>query len=278
MARIRSTLTGSFAAAIAGGIIVSLLGWAAFAGGLVAGSGTGSGSGAQATSAAPSITPAATPASADRPNTVASIYRHDGRGVVFVEAQQRSAGGTATGSGFVIDRAGHIITNAHVIDGAGVIDVRLGPNAPPVRAKVVGADRSTDVALLQVKAPPRLLHPVPLGDSSAVRVGDSVVAIGNPFGLDRTVTSGIVSALQRRIQSPNGTPIDGAIQTDAAINPGNSGGPLLNAAGQVIGITSQIATGGSGSEGNVGVGFAIPIDTVRQVADGFLSGTGSVPA
>jgi len=276
MARIRRALTGSFAAAIAGGIIVSLLGWAAFAGGLVAGSGTGSSPGVHAT--APATTPAATPASADRPNTVASIYRHDGRGVVFVEAQQRSAGGTATGSGFVIDRAGHIITNAHVIDGAGVIDVRLGPNAPPVRAKVVGADRSTDVALLQVKAPPRLLHPLPLGDSSAVRVGDSVVAIGNPFGLDRTVTSGIVSALQRRIQSPNGTPIDGAIQTDAAINPGNSGGPLLNAAGQVIGITSQIATGGSGSEGNVGVGFAIPIDTVRQVADGILSGTGSVPA
>jgi putative serine protease PepD len=276
MARIRRTLKGSIGAGIAGGIIVSLLGWAAFAAGLVTGSGAGSGSGADATAAAP--TPVSTPASAHAPRTVASIYRHDGRGVVFVEARRRSAGGTATGSGFVIDRTGHVITNAHVIDGAGVVDVRLGPNAPPVRARVVGSDRSTDVALLDVKAPPRLLHPVPLGDSSAVRVGDSVVAIGNPFGLDRTVTSGIVSALQRRIQAPNGTAIDGAIQTDAAINPGNSGGPLLNAAGQVIGITSQIATGGSSSGGNVGIGFAIPIDTVRQVADGILAGTGSVPA
>jgi len=275
VARIRRTLKGSIGAGIAGGVIVSLLGWAAFAAGLVAGSGPGPGAGAHPTPAA--ATPTSTPTSAPGPSTVASIYRHDGRGVVFVEARRRSAGGTATGSGFVIDHAGHVITNDHVIHGAGVVDVRLGPNAPPVRARVVGSDQSTDVALLKVNAPRRLLHPVPLGDSSTVRVGDSVVAIGNPFGLDRTVTSGIVSALQRRIQAPNGAPIDGAIQTDAAINPGNSGGPLLNAVGQVIGITSQIETGGS-SSGNVGVGFAIPIDTVRQVADGILTGTGSVPA
>ena len=127
---------------------------------------------------------------------------------------------------------------------------------------MVGTDPGTDIALLKVDAPADELHPLTLGNSSEVEVGDPVVAIGNPFGLDRTVTSGIVSALQRQIQAPNGFSISNVIQTDAAINPGNSGGPLINADGEVIGINSQIATGGGGN-GNVGIGFAIPIDTVQ---------------
>ena len=129
---------------------------------------------------------------------------------------------------------------------------------------MVGTDPATDVALLKVDAPADELHPLALGDSSKVEVGDPVVAIGNPFGLDRTVTSGIVSALQRQIQAPNGFSINHVIQTDAAINPGNSGGPLIDADGEVIGINSQIETGGGG-DGNVGIGFAIPINTAREV-------------
>ena len=128
---------------------------------------------------------------------------------------------------------------------------------------MVGTDPATDLALLKVDAPADQLHPLALGDSSKVEVGDPVVAIGNPFGLDRTVTSGIVSALQRQIQAPNGFSISHVIQTDAAINPGNSGGPLIDADGQVIGINSQIETGGGGG-GNVGIGFAIPINTAAR--------------
>jgi putative serine protease PepD len=131
-------------------------------------------------------------------------------------------------------------------------------------AKIVGVDPSSDVAVLQVNAPSRALKPLTLGNSDAVEVGDYVVAIGNPFGLDRSITAGIVSALQRPITAPNGFTIDHVIQTDAALNHGNSGGPLLNAAGQVIGVNSQIQT--AGGEGNVGIGFAIPINTVREVA------------
>ena len=131
---------------------------------------------------------------------------------------------------------------------------------------MVGTDPATDVALLKVDVPADQLHPLALGDSSKVEVGDPVVAIGNPFGLDRTVTSGIVSALQRQIQAPNGFSISHVIQTDAAINPGNSGGPLIDAEGEVIGINSQIETGG-GSDGNVGIGFAIPINTAREVVE-----------
>ena len=169
----------------------------------------------------------------------------------------------ALGSGFVIDKAGHIVTNYHVISGARSVQVSFS-NRDSMKAKVVGSDPSTDIAVLQVDARSRALTPLPLGDSDRVRVGDSVVAIGNPFGLDRTATAGIVSALQREISAPNNDPIDHVIQTDAAINQGNSGGPLLNARGQVIGVNAQIATGGNGS-GNVGIGFAIPINTVRNV-------------
>jgi S1-C subfamily serine protease len=169
----------------------------------------------------------------------------------------------ALGSGFVIDKAGHIVTNYHVVQGASRVEVSFSNNEK-VRARVVGVDPSTDIAVLQVNTHSRALTPLNLGNSDSVRVGDAVVAIGNPFGLDRSITSGIVSALQRPIQAPNGFTIDHVIQTDAALNHGNSGGPLLNAQGQVVGVNAQIQTGGT-SDGNVGIGFAIPINTVRNV-------------
>ncbi|HSK49211.1 MAG TPA: trypsin-like peptidase domain-containing protein [Solirubrobacterales bacterium] len=213
----------------------------------------------------------------DGGNIVNQIYRRDGDGVAFISADvekgesqafnpfgapESEGGGTATGSGFVIDKQGHVLTNNHVVENADEIEVKLGDSDESYRATVIGTDPATDVALLEVDAPADALHPLVLGRSAELEVGDPVVAIGNPFGLDRTVTSGIVSALQRQIQAPNGFAISNVIQTDAAINPGNSGGPLINAAGEVIGINSQIQTGGG--SGNVGIGFAIPIDTVRS--------------
>src|ERR687888_2288153 len=181
----------------------------------------------------------------------------------------------ALGSGFVIDKAGHIVTNYHVIAGARSVEVSFS-NHDSMKARVVGKDPGTDLALLKVDARSRALTPLALGDSDTVRVGDSVVAIGNPFGLDRSVTAGIVSALQRQIQAPNSYAIDHVIQTDAAINHGNSGGPLLNANGRVIGVNAQIETGSAGGAGgNVGIGFAIPINTVRTVAAQLLK-NGSV--
>jgi putative serine protease PepD len=179
---------------------------------------------------------------------------------VFGQPQQ----GQSLGSGFVIDKAGHILTNFHVVDGAKEVFVNFSGN-DKYKARVVGTDPSTDLAVLQIDAQSRALTPLPLGNSDAIQVGSPVVAIGNPFGLDRTVTAGIVSALQREIRAPNGFTIDKVIQTDAAINKGNSGGPLLDAEGRVIGINSQIETGG-GTTGNVGIGFAVPINTVREVA------------
>ena len=169
----------------------------------------------------------------------------------------------ALGSGFVIDKAGHIVTNYHVVQNARAVQVSFS-NHDSMKARIVGTDPSTDIAVLQVDAHSRALTPLPLGNSDRVHVGDSVVAIGNPFGLDRTVTAGIVSALQRDITAPNNFTIGHVIQTDAPINHGNSGGPLIDAHGDVIGVTSQIATGGT-SDGNVGIGFAVPINTVRSV-------------
>ena len=212
--------------------------------------------------------------------TVNAIYKHAAPGVVQVTATQvvstpsvnpfgfafpTQQESQALGSGFVIDKAGHIVTNYHVVERARSVDVSFSNNES-MRAKVVGTDPSTDIAVLQVDAHARALTPLPLGNSDAVRVGDSVVAIGNPFGYDRTVTAGIVSALQRVIQAPNSYSIDHVIQTDAALNKGNSGGPLLDARGNVIGVNSQIAAGKSGSSGNVGIGFAVPINTVKTVA------------
>ena len=167
------------------------------------------------------------------------------------------------GSGFVIDIAGHIVTNYHVIAGASTVSVSFS-NDESVKATIVGVDPSTDLAVLKVSTPPRGLNPLTLGRSSSVRVGDSVVAIGNPFGYERSMTAGIVSAIGRVLQAPNDLAIDNAIQTDAPINPGSSGGPLLNARADVIGVNTQITTA-RGEGGNVGVGFAVPVDTVRTV-------------
>ncbi|MDA0182404.1 trypsin-like peptidase domain-containing protein [Solirubrobacter phytolaccae] len=177
--------------------------------------------------------------------------------------------GSGTGSGFVVSNDGYLVTNAHVIEGAnGQIKAKIG-DGKTLDAKLVGEDASTDLALLKVTA--SNLKPLQLADSSGVEVGDDAYAIGNPFGLDRTLTVGVVSALQREISSPNGFSIDDVIQTDAAINPGNSGGPLFNAAGQVIGVNSQIESTGSsssgGQAGNVGIGFAIPSNTVKTVVE-----------
>jgi S1-C subfamily serine protease len=172
---------------------------------------------------------------------------------------------TALGSGFVIDKAGHIVTNYHVVEHASEVEVSFSNNES-LKATIVGVDPATDLAVLKVNAPDRALRPLTLGRSSSVRVGDPVVAIGNPLGFDRSITSGIVSALGRTLEAPSGTSaIDHVIQTDAAINRGNSGGPLLNARGEVIGVNSQISTGSPTETGNIGIGFAIPVDTVKTV-------------
>ncbi len=178
-----------------------------------------------------------------------------------------SGSSSAEGTGFVYDAKGDIVTNEHVVDGASSVKVKLSDGST-YKATIVGADTSTDVAVIHVDAPASKLHPLTLGDSSKVAVGDGVVAIGNPFGLDGTVTSGIVSAVNREIAAPDNSPIVGAIQTDAAINHGNSGGPLLDLQGNVIGITSQIQ---SDSGGNDGVGFAVPSNTVKQIATQLIS-------
>ncbi|WP_372788751.1 S1C family serine protease [Paraconexibacter sp.] len=208
--------------------------------------------------------------------TPRELYERDAPGVVFIRAQvvQRTASpfdfGTpqtqqsvSTGSGFVINDDGSILTNAHVIDGAVKVSVQF-QDKKTVTAKVIGKDVSSDLALLKVESDGVDLRPLELGSSKDVQVGDPVIAIGNPFGLDRTLTTGVVSALQRRINAPNDFTISNVIQTDAAINPGNSGGPLIDATGKVIGVNSQIETGGSGG-GNVGIGFAVPIDTAKEI-------------
>jgi S1-C subfamily serine protease len=209
------------------------------------------------------------------------IYVRDAPGVVFVRAQEveqvqnpfdlfpDQQSSASTGSGFLIDRAGQILTNYHVIEGANRqtgVTVEFADDVSR-QAIVVGQDADNDLALLRVNMDGvPSVRPLPLGDSTTVQVGDPTLAIGNPFGLDRTLTSGIVSALQRQIQAPDGFSIDNVIQTDAPINPGNSGGPLLDATGHVIGINSQIATGGNGAKGSVGIAFAVPINTAK----GFL--------
>jgi len=214
--------------------------------------------------------------------TPRDIYKRDAPGVVFISAEvvrqtespfslepgeQR---GESTGSGFVIDDDGNIITNAHVVEGAVKVTVQFS-DSKFVSARIVGKDVSTDIALLRVDPDGLDLEPLELGSAKDIQVGDPTIAIGNPFGLERTLTTGVVSALQRRIEGGNGFAIRDVIQTDAAINPGNSGGPLLDAAGRVIGINSQIATGGTG-QGSVGIGFAVPIDTAKDILESLKSG------
>ncbi len=187
-------------------------------------------------------------------------------GDIFPPQQQEQR---SLGSGFVIDKDGHIVTNYHVVAGARNVQVSFSKNEQ-VDATVVGSDPSTDIAVLKVDTSSRALTPLALGDSDKLQVGDQVVAIGNPFGLFRTATAGIVSALGRPITAPNNFTIDHAIQTDAPINHGNSGGPLLSLAGQVVGVNSQISTGSTGEQGNVGIGFAVPINTVKNVVADIL--------
>jgi S1-C subfamily serine protease len=272
MQSLKRFVSTSFGSAVAGGLVVLVAGLILIQAGVVD---TGD------DSSAPVVEPAALARPASNSNqglTVHDIYQRDAEGVAFIRStivqktqsvfgfpQQQSS--QATGSGFLIDDDGHILTNAHVVEGAKKVTVQLG-NGDEQDAQVVGTDPSSDVALLKIDNTEGA-NPLPLGDSSKVQVGDPVVAIGNPFALDRTVTSGIVSALQRQIQAPNGFSISDVIQTDAAINPGNSGGPLINGAGQVIGINSQIE---SQSGGNEGVGFAVPIKTAADVASQLENG------
>ena len=220
---------------------------------------------------APISQPASDPGASSGGRTVQDIYRQEGRGVAYIESSGvggssglGGGGGQATGSGFVVDDDGTILTNAHVVEGADEVRVSFEEGGSSIPADVKGIDADTDIAVLKID-PAKVsdLTVLPLGDSSELEVGDPVVAIGNPFGLQRTVTTGIVSALQRQIDAPSGFSINDVIQTDASINPGNSGGPLLDAQGRVIGINSQIATGGG--QGSVGIGFAVPIDTAKNL-------------
>lgn len=206
------------------------------------------------------------PAAAADTVSIGQIYEQASKAVVEIST---TAGGSsfgdpstrAQGSGFVLDREGHMVTNQHVVAGATSISVSFW-NGAAFKAELVGADRSTDLAVLKVDAPTSLLDPLSLGDSSDVAVGDAVLAMGSPFGLEGTVTSGIVSALHRQMTAPNDFTITDTIQTDAAINHGNSGGPLLDRRGRVIGVNAQIESESGGSDG---VGFAIPSNTVRSI-------------
>jgi len=267
-------LSTPFVSALAGGAVVALLSWVAIAAGWVEADNDSNDD--------PGVAPVALASPASESDdgdrlTINEIYNQAGPGVAFIEADrpQRQpqitpfgpdggGGGTATGSGFVIDEDGRIITNAHVVSGADEISVKLEEDGESYEAELLGEDPSTDIAVIEIDAPDDAIHPIPLGDSGRVSVGDAVVAIGNPFGLDHTATAGIVSGIQREIQAPNGFTIRNAIQTDAPINPGNSGGPLLDARGRVIGVNSQIEA--AGGRGNVGIGFAVPINTAREVA------------
>jgi putative serine protease PepD len=216
------------------------------------------------------------PAASGSPLSVNQIYQRTQKGVVEItvaaEGSESPFGGPqGQGSGFVYDRQGHVVTNQHVVQGASSVSVRSW-NGQSYDAEVIGTDASTDLAVLDVDAPASVLSPLQLGDSSDVQVGDGVVAIGSPFGLDQTVTSGIVSALHRQMTAPNEFTINDSIQTDAAINHGNSGGPLLDARGRVIGVNAQIE---SESGGNDGVGFAIPSNTIRSIVSQLVQ-TGDV--
>ena len=236
--------------------------------------------------ASPAPTPAA-PVADDGRLTVSEIYARAAPGVVQITStttasdnprlapfDQQAAPRQALGSGFVIDKTGHIVTNYHVIEGADEIEVSFS-NQDTLSATIVGSDPSTDIAVLRVQSTSRGLAPLAFGNSDTVRVGDPVVAIGNPFGLRRTATAGIVSAVQERtITAPNGYPIDHVIQTDAQINSGNSGGPLLSARGEVIGVNSQIAPCRR-VDRQRRIGFAVPSNTVKEVV-AQLTATGKV--
>jgi S1-C subfamily serine protease len=272
--------------------ILALLAAVAALGFVTAGCGAG-GSATAASDAPPGSVPTVAQPGAvaafNHPAKITQIYQRDAPGVALVTAHitqtvQNPFGfpsterGISEGSGVVLDKQGHIVTNNHVVGDAQTVVVSLS-KGQAVQAKVVGTDSDTDLAVLKVDPSKLHLHPLPLGDSDRVQVGEPVVAIGNPFDLQRTITAGIVSAKARQIQAPNNHPIFNVLQTDAAINPGNSGGPLINLDGQVIGINSQIATAGSsggggasgGESGNIGIGFAIPSATVKRVVSQLIT-------
>jgi S1-C subfamily serine protease len=209
------------------------------------------------------------PAATAAGTTIGQIYERSYKAVVEITSTALDGSQRSQGSGFVYDRNGNVVTNQHVVEGptaGGAISVRFW-NGRTYAAKIVGSDPSTDLAVIKVDAPAAVFVPLRLGNSSALNVGDTVVAMGSPFGLEGTVTSGIVSALHRQMEAPNGFSITDSIQTDAAINHGNSGGPLLDTLGHVIGVNAQIE---SESGGNDGVGFAIPADTVRWIVTQLL--------
>ncbi|MBA3348125.1 MAG: trypsin-like peptidase domain-containing protein, partial [Actinobacteria bacterium] len=273
----------TFAPRALGVAAISLLGGLAALGGAALFGELGGGGTTTVVQVSPSPA-AATPAVAESRLTISDIYDRASSGVVQITSRSTPGDDDFTrrfappspqqtlGSGFVLDKAGHIVTNYHVIQDADQIEVSFS-NQDTLQAKLVGSDPSTDLAILRVEASSRGLTPLQLGDSDLVRVGDPVVAIGNPFGLDRTATAGIVSAVQERtITAPNGYPIDHVIQTDAPINSGNSGGPLLNDRGEVIGVNSQISTGADGTETSTGIGFSVPSNTVRHVAAQLIEG------
>ena len=224
------------------------------------------------------VVPAQPVAATQTVTSLTQIYKDATPGVVDITVSGSSSGNSfgfggqqqteAEGSGFVYDTKGDIITNAHVVDGASTITVHF-QNGKSAKATLVGADDSSDTAVVKVSVDASQLHPLTIGDSSTVLPGQAVATIGSPFGLPETMTSGIVSAINRTITAPNNYSIAGAIQTDAPINHGNSGGPLLNSSGEVIGINAQIE---SDSGGNDGVGFAIPINASKKVADTMISG------
>lgn len=215
--------------------------------------------------------PAAQPPAPAQPiaatgNAVPALVKRTMPAVVEITATSGAGslgGQTSTGSGFLMHGDGHVVTNEHVVAGAQTVSVRFS-NGDDVDARVIGTDASSDVALLKLADVPAGVTPLQLGSATSLQIGEPVIAIGSPFGLEGTVTSGIVSALGRELQAPNGFTIDGAIQTDAALNRGNSGGPLIDASGRVVGMNSQIA---SQSGGNEGIGYALPAETIRTVTD-----------
>ncbi len=274
----------NFISGLLGGLVVLAVGGGLLATGVL---GTDEGDNPKTQSVAPGIT---RPVDDGGSNTrsVSDIYKEEGQGVVFVRSEgvssQSSSGspfgppetqrGTATGSGFVVDKRGFIVTNAHVVDGARKVSVSFDEKTSSfVDAEVMGTDVSSDLAVLKID-PSKVkdMKVLPLGDSSNAKVGAPTIAIGNPFGFTRTVTTGIVSAVARTIEAPNNFSIADVIQTDAAINPGNSGGPLLDGQGRVIGINAQIATGGQSSGGSIGIGFAIPVNTLKQLLPDLRTG------
>ncbi|TCC08333.1 trypsin-like serine protease [Kribbella soli] len=206
----------------------------------------------------------AAPPAAAAPGSITAAAANVLPGVVSVRA------GRATGSGFAIDQQGHVVTNAHVVEGASDVSLVLS-NGRTVDARVVGADEDNDLAVLQVSTSDAAgLRALTLGRSAQLRVGDPVLAVGSPLGLEGTVTAGIVSAVNRQARFGDNSTRQSAIQTDAAINPGNSGGPLVNAAGQVVGVNTAIATLGTTRSGNIGIGFAIPVDRMTTIVKTLL--------